>query len=354
MRRWILVPALVLGVAVALPAPANTVPKKSAEQVAGYWTQARRDKAIARDIVVDEHGRSFMRDSQGVPKPYGDTGKAIASAAKTRPVVSVSLTEWPGTGAVASAAGRIYFEMPGNKRATKWTGYVCSGTAVRDATSNSVSLVLTAAHCIYDDVNKAFARNVLFIPEQQNTTGTGTDIDCTNDPVGCWAPSFGVVDRDWASRKWSTNIQWDYGFYAVPTTNAHTGPGSTDSLEAAVLTMTVAFTGAPVVGNPAAALGYSYAQDPRLMSCDDPLATIGTVNWWLGSCGLTGGSSGGPWLQPVSSGDGPIISVNSWGYARKPGMAGPFLNGTSSAKCLYDAAQSSPTVTDRGYIPTTC
>ena len=32
------------------------------------------------------------------------------------------------------------------------------------------SLVLTAAHCIYDDVSGTFARNVLFVPNQDATT----------------------------------------------------------------------------------------------------------------------------------------------------------------------------------------
>ena len=56
-----------------------------------------------------------------------------------------------------------------------------------------------------------------------------------------------------------------------------------------------------------------------------------------------GGSSGGPWSQPfnVSTGNGPIISVNSWGYTGSPGMAGPKLAGTS-ASCVFDVARSAP------------
>jgi hypothetical protein len=46
----------------------------------------------------------------------------------------------------------------------------------------------TASHCVYDNVNMAFARNVLFIPDQADTTGTGTDFNCNNDPYGCWVP----------------------------------------------------------------------------------------------------------------------------------------------------------------------
>ncbi len=67
----------------------------------------------------------------------------------------------------------------------RWNGYVCSGTVVQDGTEG-ISIILTAAHCVYDDVNKAFAQNVLFIPNQDETTGAGTDQDCSNDPLGCW------------------------------------------------------------------------------------------------------------------------------------------------------------------------
>ena len=58
---------------------------------------------------------------------------------------------------------------------------------------------------------------------------------------------------------------------------------------------------------------------------------------WLGYCGLSGGASGGPWVQPLINGAGPIISVNSWGYSNQPGMAGPKLSDNSAACRLKDA-----------------
>ena len=89
------------------------------------------------------------------------------------------------------------------------------------------------------------------------------------------------------------------------------------------------------------ALGYSYSDDPNLMYCAEDMTTEGAVNWWLPSCALSGGSSGGPWVQPMdeNSGRGPIISVNSWGYTTSPGMAGPNLINTS-ASCLFEQAKS--------------
>jgi hypothetical protein len=76
------------------------------------------------------------------------------------------------------------------------------------------------------------------------------------------------------------------------------------------------------------------------MYCAEDMTYVDDVNWWLPSCALTGGSSGGPWVQPMDtkSGSGRIISVNSWGYTNRPGMAGPKLAGTS-AECVFGEAQ---------------
>jgi hypothetical protein len=238
---------------------------------------------------------------------------------------------------VNTAAGRIYFEMPSNKRLTRWTGYVCSGTVVTDGTTGR-STILTAAHCVYDDTNKAFARNVMFIPDQDETTSGKTDLTCSNDPYGCWVPNFGVVDVNWTTRTFPDNVHWDYAFYAVNDTGAHQAgftPGVSDVLDSAVSSLAIDYGSQSLVKT--WAIGYSYADDPNLMYCTDPLTSLNADNYFLTNCGLTGGSSGGPWMQ--TAGSGPIMSLNSWGYTTGPGMAGPkFYNNTTS--CVFAKAKS--------------
>jgi hypothetical protein len=266
----------------------------------------------------------------------GDPGSTVTNAA------------WTAPGPVQLAAGRIYFEMPNDRRLRRWSGYVCSGTVIEDGDSGR-SVILTAAHCVYDDAYKAFARNVLFIPDQDNTSGGGTDLSCGNDPIGCWAPEFGVVDFDWTAAVFPDNIPWDYAYYVVPDSGAHIS-GQADSGEAldqAVTPMAIDFN-APaydVSDNKdfTHALGYSYSEDPNFMYCAEKMTTEGSYNnWWLPSCGLSGGSSGGPWTQSKVEGlgTGPVMSVNSWGYTGLPGMAGPQLDSASgsSASCLFDIA----------------
>jgi hypothetical protein len=256
---------------------------------------------------------------------------------------TVPNAEWVSGGVVQMAVGRIYFEMPGNRRRTSWAGYVCSGTVTNDGTSGR-TVIITAAHCVYDDANKAYARNVLFIPDQAETSGGGTDLNCANDPIGCWAPDFGVVDVNWTTRTFPDNVAWDYAYYTVNDTGAHSAglTPAASALDGAVTPMVVSFS-APAVDALTHALGYSYDVDPQFMYCADPVENFDAANWWLPNCGLSGGSSGGPWSQPFNTGtgNGPIMSVNSWGYTGSPGMAGPKLSGTSAA-CVYATAKSAP------------
>lgn len=235
-----------------------------------------------------------------------------------------------------TSAGRLLYEMPARCRGKtfSWSAYVCSGTAVTDSASGR-SVILTAAHCVFDDVCKKFARKVLFIPNQADTTSAGTDSICSNDPVGCWAPDFGVVDEKWANRQFPDNIPWDYAYYVVQDS------APSDALDVSVSTLSINFDSSPVVDNTTHALGYSYKDDPKFMYCKEGMSTEGSDNWWLPSCGLAGGSSGGPWAQPMDegTGNGTIVSVNSWGYTNSPGMAGPKLAGTC-AECLFTKAET--------------
>ena len=282
---------------------------------------------------------------------------------------TITNAPYTGGGNVQRAAGRLFFEMPNNaRRKGPWTGYVCSGTVVFDSATDR-SVILTASHCVYDDANGAFARNVMFIPDQAGG-GSGTDRNCGNDPIGCWVTSFGVVDVNWTTRVFPDNIPWDYGFYVVDDEGAHDGAAaSSDALDLAVTAMSISFDppwvddGTAGAGTPdfSFGMGYSYSDDPNFMYCAEDMTTEGADNWWLPSCGLSGGSSGGPWLQPPNSGNGTVISVNSWGYTTNPGMAGPKLSDTS-ASCVFSEAASVlfevvPTIDgDAGYIvdPDSC
>ena len=293
----------------------------------------------------------WVEGKDGAPKGGNSTASPLVAfkvgtgASGGNGDAAVTSAHWTNGGYVKLASGRLYFEMPGNAKRRTWGGYVCSGTVATDSVTGR-SLIFTAAHCVYDDANKAFARNVMFIPDQDGTTGTATDRDCSNDPIGCWVASFGVVDVNWAIRKFPDNVAWDYAFYVVADDPAaHKGTASVSHiLDEAAGTLPLKFAPVfhddPTAADYTHALGYSYNEDPKLMYCAQDMTTEGAVNWWLASCALAGGSSGGPWIQPMSpSGFGDIISVNSWGYTSSPGMAGPKLVDTSAA-CVFESAKN--------------
>jgi hypothetical protein len=337
-----------------------SVPERAANTFA-FWTAAKRADAIPRDFVVDQRGFGYLRKSDGTLVPHGHGVAALAKSkvvprgkpdgvgggngggkddgndggGKTKVVRSA---DWRNGGTVQNAAGRLLFSMNGSY-------YVCSGTVVNDVESGR-SVILTAAHCVYDDVNKAFATQVMFIPNQDATSGSATDFDCSNDPIGCWVPSFGVVDVNWTTAVFPNNIPWDYAYYVVPDSGAHQGSGNEAALDVAAPPMDISFTSA-TLGIKTHALGYSYSEDPSFMYCAQDVSIEGGYNdLWLSSCKLSGGASGGPWSQSTERdlGIGPVISINSWGYTGQPGMAGLPLSG-NTAECLFDRAKTSSLLT---------
>jgi hypothetical protein len=289
--------------------PVNLNP--AAADAFAYWTPGRIRSAVPIELFVD--------------------GPAPSGLGDIHPLLTVPEDHWSKGGAVQKAAGRLFYSFG-------TTNYFCSGTSVTDSTSGR-SIIITAAHCVFDDENKQFSSNGIFIPNQDDGGSDKTDWSCANDPYGCWALSFGVVEKGWASQVWPNNIDYDYAFYVVRDTGAHQGTAAPDALDVAVGSLPISFAN-PILGSDTYALGYSYNKDPLFRYCVDPLQTRGN-GWWLPNCGLSGGASGGPWVLPmdVTKGSGTIISVNSYGFSTAPGMGSPKLFGTSAA-CLFSVAKS--------------
>lgn len=344
------VTALAVGVGLAVAPIANAAPSSRAldvRAVAASWTPAAMAAAIPRDLVMDESGRAYLLRADGKLHPYGANANGGTITVKGKPgggsTATVKNAKYTGGGTVQQAAGRLYFRMHDNGALM---GYVCSGTVVTDSLAD-YSLILTAGHCAYDDVYNEFATDVMFIPNQ-SASNTKTDLNCGNDIFGCWIATKAAVDVNWTTSDWPNNIPFDYAFYMVPTSGHHYGTStSSDSLESMVGRLPIAWTAPTSGGAYTYALGYSYSNDPYFMYCAQTLGTSTSTfpsgpytNWWLSSCGLSGGASGGPWMQPSGSkllGNEAVMSVNSWGYNGRAGMAGPRLQ-SPRPKAVYDEA----------------
>lgn len=278
-------------------------------------------------------------------------------------------------GVVQTSTGRILFFFDGNP-------YVCSGTVIKDPVADR-TIVLTAGHCAYQyqPSGGRFTEHALFIPNQVDTRGVVSDELCTNDPLGCWVPAFAVVHYEWTTKGFPHSVPWDYAYYVIPNdVSAHLGGFIHENqkdlsriLEEIVEPMPIDFnwrlsssrtSHLTTKGEFAHGLGYSFNRDPAFRYCASNTITKFGVptyeNLWLESCAMTGGSSGGPWLKDTDTdGRGTVISINSWGYATVPGMAGPNFSTASGSKaeCLFEVAKNTPfedVVGKRGIVVDNC
>jgi V8-like Glu-specific endopeptidase len=321
----LLVSAMLLVLIVA-PVQARGPQPSRHEQIVAHWTPARMAAAIPRDF--DYHpGRGFAPAA----KPPGTPGGPGGGGGDGDGTGFTNGASWTAGGVIKERTGKVYFEMDG-------VGYVCSGTVATDGRS-TVSLVLTAGHCAYDETNEEFATNWLFIPDfDQSPTFT-----CANTEYGCWTAQALVVHEGYATAG-GFNTQatlHDFAFAVV-------GPGGksgTAQLDTTVGSYPVVIPGFTASGQTSYAFGYPAAGKYKgndLTYCagsifEDPYNDELT---WGVPCKMTGGSSGGPWLSSfnTSTTAGGLSSLNSYGYSGVAAMHGPKFNSDTAA--VLNAANS--------------
>jgi hypothetical protein len=228
-----------------------------------------------------------------------------------------------------------------------WT---CSAAVVEDGTAGR-SLVLTAAHCAYDEVNGAFATKWLFIPDYDSDGASSWYFGTAPCPQGkCWTASHLVTPQKWAdngSDKWEE----DYAFAVIE--DGDNG----GSLEAWVSNdsgngaghLPIDFnnsysdtTWITAFGYPAskkysgADLVYCAGNDHVL---NDSLSQTTSI-----PCKMTGGASGGPWLEDFDATDqspvGAVRSLTSYSYSSANGyLFGPIFD--SYTEQAHTVAKSS-------------
>ena len=303
--------AALLGLVLLLPAiagPATAAgPPSERDRILAYWTRERIAAAKPRDMTLV--GGRFVAGTLAAPAPQPMAAPATTTG-----------TRWPdGVGQAYKAIGRVLFTMDGSD-------WVCSAVAATD-TRADISVVLTAAHCAYDQATRAFATNWTFIPEYD----TAPELrDCTRTVHGCWIASGLVVHRGYAGQRSfnTTAVQHDWAFAVVPT-----GGHSNTQLDATVGSYPISFT-SYANGTPMTAMGYpaggAYAPGHELVYChgavgSDPYTSYRTYRL---PCDMTGGSSGGPWFTGFdeNGNTGTLSSVNSYGYSGITAMHGPKFN----------------------------
>lgn len=201
---------------------------------------------------------------------------------------------------------------------------------------NGYSLVLTAGHCAYDEVARAFATNWTYVP----SFDTAPTFTCAQSQFGCWTAAGLVVHSGYATAG-GFNTQATVHDFAI----AIVGPGGKngttqlDSLGTYGISYPAISTGGSVhsFGYPAAGRykgkDLTYCAGPTF---NDP--SNENLTWGI-ACNMTGGSSGGPWLAGfTTAGAGTLTSLNSYGYGGVSNMYGPKFNADTQA--VVSAANS--------------
>ena len=319
--------ALLVVPLVVAPASARQSAKSEHDRVVAYWTAARMAAAQPRDFV--RAGDKFVPRARPGGGGSGGlvTGKSFA-----------------GNGAVRDRVGKVYFHMGGGD-------WQCSGSVVDDQGRAGFSMVLTAGHCAIDESTGEFATNWIFMPSWDRQPASFTTA-CPGSLYGCWTTAGGgglYVDNDFATAG-SFNDQavtHDWAF-AVVGPGGKSG-GQLDAIAAVTPGYAVGFNSVSV-GERLAAFGFPAAgkyHGNDLTYCAGPVGQdsgTGNATWAL-ACDMTGGSSGGGWLEGVneSNGNGGVLSsLNSYGYSGIKNMYGPKFN--AETQVTFNAARTDSTV----------
>jgi hypothetical protein len=255
--------------------------KAEQQRVEDYWTEARMKNATPVGVKV--------KPTKG--KPGGGTSGSTA----------ISETPQP-------RFGKVFFTSGGSN-------YVCSGTATN---SSNGDVVTTAGHSVSD--GGVFVTNFAFVPAYDNGAR----------PYGTWTAQVVLTTNEWKNGE---NYDYDAGF-AVMNENA-----SNQSLTQVTGGYTAAFN--QPKGQTMKAYGYPAARPfngETLYSCNGVVVadTYGGSQDQGLACNMTGGSSGGGWIQ-----NGSLSSVTSFGYTGvKNILWGPYFGSTIQA--AFNTAQNTP------------
>jgi hypothetical protein len=211
-----------------------------------------------------------------------------------------------------STVGRVFLTNAAGQNLS------CSGTAV---VSNNGSVVDTAGHCLY--LFDSWMRNVIFCPQYENG----------NTPYGCWAARDLEVPSDWINAR-PNDYHQDFGMIIVAPNNQ------------GILTDVVGGVGW-AYNQPANQTFYAYGYPAAApfdgqtrKSCEGATGTTwkhGGGNVISIACGMTGGSSGGPWFIQIN-GKLYLNGHNDFTSGLQPGhMFSPYYDDTWYA--LYEKAQ---------------
>ncbi|MCS0605732.1 hypothetical protein NX794_31690 [Streptomyces sp. LP11] len=292
--------------------------------IKGLWNPDRMRDANDPDKGVDENDLS---GDQGVTDPTPQPVRAQTVA--------------PPYHSNAATSGKVFFDSPEGTM-------VCSATVVTDpAHPGKSNMIWTAGHCVHAGKGGGWYRNIAFVPSYNNAGMSAAQLKSASRsevaPYGVWWADEAQTSQQWIDQGGESGGDGaSYDFAVIHVTPEQGGDGK--SLEETVGGALPVNFDAPAVPkvNSITASGYPAAApyDGRLLyRCQDrpgrlSLQASAPTMYRIG-CTMTGGASGGGWVETGADGKPALVSNTSIGPVKSGWLAGPRLGDV--AKGVYDS-----------------
>ncbi|MEU1275053.1 hypothetical protein [Streptomyces sp. NPDC005799] len=290
--------------------------------IKGLWNTDRMRRANDPDKSVDNNDLS---GDQGVtdPTPAPVDAKAVASTYHAN----------------AATSGKVFFDSPQGTM-------VCSATVVEDpAHPGKSNLIWTAGHCVHAGKKGGWYRNIAFVPSYNDSGRTAAELqNATREqvaPYGVWWADWAQTSQQWIEQGGETGgdgAPYDYAVIHVTPEKGGNGKSLQETVGSA---LPVNFNAPAVPKVPSiTATGYPAAapfDGQKMYRCTDKpgrlsLNASDPTMYRIG-CTMTGGSSGGGWVETGSDGQPALVSNTSIGPVSSGWLAGPRLGDV--AKGVY-------------------
>jgi len=265
--------------AVRAPAPARGLERPAEPSVRTAVpgaTPTDAASATAAQPSASVSASPTLASPSGTVNPdFGSQNLAYAAMSVSDPLTAVEISGLPQVGAIFGYEdGEI-------------TTHFCSGTVLA---SDAGDLVVTAAHCVYNNSTDTYADDIAFVPGYHDG----------QKPFGVWTPAKMVVAEQWMD---DGDPDYDVAFLVVHQAGSNqriadaVGGGETLGIDPAYTTLT------RVDGYP--------SDTDKPVTCTNNTRALSSTQVEFDCAGFPDGTSGGPFLADVdpNSGLGTVTGV---------------------------------------------